>query len=107
MNINYSIFLVKLLKNPKQYFLIDDENFITEVEVKFFVDSLKSKNEKDIQEKNHMIIRAWDGLGDVLFHLRKDDFLVVEGELSIDQLAKNEVYIIKLENLYPCLDFSL
>lgn len=102
MDINYSVLMVRLLQKPKQYRLILDENFITEVEAEFFVSFPDSSSEK--LKFNSITLRAWDQIGDFLYHFLENDFLVVEGELAIQKLAKNDEYILHLENFYPYLD---
>ena len=95
MDINYGIFMVRLLQNPKQYQLITNDNFITEVEVEFFSDLPDSS--KELSKSNSMLLKAWDQLGNILYHFRENDFLIVEGELAIQKLAKNEECIIQIE----------
>jgi len=98
---NYSIFIVKIIKTPEQSFF-EDDTALTEAWVKF--PQFLNQNYIDVFK-----ISAW---GNLAYDLNKfykiDDYVLIEGFLSLKEnyqqnyIHKNEKYIeFTVNKLYP------
>lgn len=85
---NYSIFLVKIVEAPEQSFF-EDETSVTEFKVQF--PSLLTKNYTDIFH-----VSVWGTLAhDVAQYYSVDDYLIIEGYLSLREDHSNNFTVQK------------
>ena len=88
---NYSNFIVKVLKKPKQKFL-KKKIMLTELHVQFPSTRIKNKN-----GLNTMDLLIWGNLGqDVLKYYKINDYLLVEGFISLRKKRFNTNQQIKI-----------
>ena len=107
---NYSTFIIKLIEDPEQS-SFENNIIVTEVVAQF-----ATKYKKTIPNKNTLRISAWGDLSDNLMkHFRKNDFLVVEGIISLrdnyyfntTQQGQKKIVEITITSLYPYFSNSL
>jgi len=100
---NYSIFIVKIIKSPEQSFFEDDTS-VTEVLVQF--PQFLNKNYSDIFQ-----ISVWGSLAhDVAQYYKLNDYLIIEGSLSLREnhsdtfrIKKDKQLEFTVLKLYPFL----
>ena len=100
---NYSIFIVKIIEPPEQSFF-EDETTVTEVLVQF--PQYLTKNYSDIIQ-----ISVWGNLAnDVIKYYKVNDYLIVEGYLSLRDtnfenfsIKKDKQVEFTVIKLYPFL----
>lgn len=101
---NYSNFIVKVLKKPKQKFL-KKKIMLTELHVQFPSTRIKNKN-----GLNTMDLLIWGNLGqDVLKYYKINDYLLVEGFISLrkKRFNTNQQIKISVSKIYPLNRVSL
>ena len=95
---NYSVFIVKIIQPPEQSFFEDDTT-VTEIFVKF--PQFLNKNYSDIFQ-----LSIWGNLAnDVIEYYSVDDYLIVEGYISLRDnhldnfsIKKNRKHFLSLTN---------
>ena len=101
---NYSTFIVKLLENPQQ------SSFENNIRVTEVVAEFSTKYKKSNPSRNTVRVSAWGDLSDNLInHFQKNDFLVIEGILSLRdnyyynnaQQSSKKIVEITVANFYP------
>jgi single-stranded DNA-binding protein len=100
---NYSIFIVKIIKSPEQSFFEDDTS-VTEVSVQF--PQFLNKNYADVFK-----ISVWGSLAhDVAQYYKTNDYLIIEGSLSLREnnldtfrTKKDKELEFTVSKLYPFL----
>jgi len=95
---NYSTFIVKVVKNPKQRFL-KKNILLTELHVQFPSTRKKSKN-----NLNTMELLIWGDLGeDVIKYYKINDYILIEGFISLHKKKTNNNREIKISvsKIYP------
>ena len=100
---NYSIFIVKIIKTPQQSFFEDDTS-VTEISVQF--PQFLNKNYSDIFQ-----ISVWGSLAhDAAQYYKVNDYLIVEGSLSLREnhsetfrTKKDKQLELTVSKLYPFL----
>ena len=93
---NYTNFIVRVLKNPKQSFL-KNNILLTELKVQF--PSIKNKN-----YLNTIDLLIWGNLGkDVIKYYRINDYILVEGFISFhkEKFTNNQQIKISVFKIYP------
>ena len=101
---NYSNFIVKVLKKPKQKFL-KKKIMLTELHVQFPSTRIKNKN-----GLSTMDLLIWGNLGqDVLKYYKINDYLLVEGFISLrkKRFNTNQQIKISVSKIYPLNRVSL
>ena len=88
---NYSNFIVKVLKKPKQRFL-KKNILLTELHVQF--PSTRNKNKNNL---NKMDLLIWGSLGeDIIKYYKINDYILVEGFISFHKKKVNNNQGIKI-----------
>jgi len=93
---NYSNFIVKMLKKPKQRFL-KNNILLTELHVQF--PSTRRKN-----NLNKMDLLIWGNLGeDITKYYKINDYILIEGFISIrkKKIDNNQEITISVSKIYP------
>ena len=107
---NNSTFIIKLIEDPEQ------SSFENSIRVTEVVAQFATKYKKTTPNKNILRISAWGDLSDNLVkHFRKNDFLVVEGIISLRdnyyfnnaQQGQKKIVEITLTGFYPYFSNSL
>lgn len=95
---NYSNFIVKVLKKPKQRFL-KKNILLTELHVQF--PSTRKKNKYNL---NTMDLSIWGNLGeDVIKYYKINDYILIEGFISFrkKKINNNQEIKISVSKIYP------
>ena len=95
---NYSNFIVKVLKKPKQRFL-KKNILLTELHVQF--PSTRNKNKNNL---NKMDLLIWGSLGeDIIKYYKINDYILVEGFISFHKkkVNNNQGIKISVSKIYP------
>ena len=75
---NYTSFIVKILKEPEQYFL-QNNTVVTKILVKFIDSRTKTLNKKDTFR-----ISIWENLlHETIKYYNPNDYIVIEGYISL------------------------
>jgi len=75
---NYTSFIVKILKEPEQYFL-QNNTVVTKILVKFIDSRTKTLNKKDTFR-----ISIWENLlYETIKYYNPNDYIVIEGYISL------------------------
>ena len=95
---NYSNFIVKVLKKPKQRFL-KKNILLTELHVQF--PSTRKKNKNNL---NKMDLLIWGNLGeDIIKYYKINDYILVEGFISLHKrkINNNQEIKVSVSKIYP------
>ena len=95
---NYSNFIVKVIKGPKQKFF-KKNILLKELHVQF--PSTRTKNKKVL---NTMDLLIWGNLGqDVIKYYKINDYLLIEGFISLrkKRFDNNQQIKISVTKIYP------
>lgn len=93
---NYSNFIVKILKKPKQS-LLKKKILLTELRVQF--PSIRNKTDLNIVE-----LSIWGDVGkDIMKYYRINDYILVEGFISLrrEKLTNHQQIKISVFRIYP------
>ena len=95
---NYSNFIVKVLKKPKQRFL-KKNILLTELHVQF--PSTRKKNKNNM---NKMDLLIWGNLGeDIIKYYKINDYILIEGFISLHKrkINNNQEIKVSVSKIYP------
>ena len=95
---NYSNFIVKVLKKPKQRFL-KKNILLTELHVQF--PSTRKKNKNNL---NKMDLLIWGNLGeDIIKYYKINDYILIEGFISLHKrkINNNQEIKVSVSKIYP------